>query len=83
MYAGFDRKLNDLAERAFSLREEDDRWRQVARHLDEARKIAKAIGISPRVTVGSLTEGYVRKGGRNLGESQIKERPAPPGPMKQ
>jgi hypothetical protein len=29
-----------------------------------------------------LTEGYVRKGGRNLGISQITERPAPPAAFK-
>lgn len=28
-----------------------------------------------------LTEGFTVKGGRNQGESQIKDRPATPGPM--
>ena len=40
-----------------------------------------AICVETRRSVEPLTEGMVRKGRRNQGPSQIKERPDPPGPI--
>ena len=36
-------RFDDMASRAYTLREDDDRWRQVAKLLDEARKLVQKI----------------------------------------